>query len=108
MVVAILGVAASALVALLGNLFLGRVDSQAAAAASRAQESCAEAILGQRRADQGYALVTPGLCSDRPGLSVELTGPQGQSLSSCAGSTYCTVTIAAASASPVTLRLWDY
>lgn len=119
MVMVVLGIAASTVISLQGNIFLGQSANMDMQVGVQLMQRCAEQVLGIRRhwPISGYPLVTTTVCN---GLGtyggfgtpvLTLRDDSGASVSACA-STTCTVSIRVgkdgSNLAPISLRLTKY
>jgi len=108
LVMVLLGIATAVVVTLDGQLLAHRDDRRALLLAAPCIQSCAERLLALRHAPGGYAGLTATACAAVADTSLSLSNASGAPVSSCAGSAYCTATIACAGLRPLTLQFHDY
>ena len=107
-VMVLLGITAAVVVTLDGQLFAHRDDRRALLLAAPCIQSCAERLLAQRQATGGYAGLTATACAAVADTGLSLRNANGVLVSSCAGSAFCTATIACTGLRPLTLQFHDY
>ena len=121
MVMVVLGIAATTIIGLQGNIFAGHGANKDMQVGVQLMHECAEQVLAIRRRSPtvGYTNVTTAACSGLGNYGgfgvpvVTLRDDSGASVSACAStSSDCTATITigkdGANLSPITLRLSKY
>ena len=118
MVMVVLGIAATTIVSLQGNIFQGQANNKDMQVGVPLLQECAEQVLALRRQSvSGYATVTSSACSGMGNYGgfgvpvVTLRDDSNASVTACA-STTCTATITigkgGSNLASITLRLANY
>lgn len=119
MVMVVLGIAATIIISLQGNIFQGEAANKDMQIGAQLMHECAEQVLGVRRRSPslGYTAVTTSACSGLGNYGgfgtpvVTLINDSGSNVSACASAS-CTATITVgkdgSNLTPITLRLIKY